>query len=574
LNELRTGTIFGNKDTSLGTAASSNAKAESMSDLQRTLERKSAELTALREISRTISQAHDLDTTLTTITRKTAEVMGMDSCSVYLLDQQGEHLVLRATTGLAPEAVGRARLRIGEGLTGWAAENAQPAWSSDAVADPRFVLLPETRESRFRSLLAVPLTVGGRVLGAMNVQTRTAHEFAPDEIALLSMIADMAGGAIEKATLYDHMRRRIHELSTLAELSQTLSAPLYLEQVLQVIVEMAARMLDAKLCSLSLIDEAAGVLRPAAAHPASDAYIQRPPLALGEGIAARAAQTGETEVVPDLPADRRFTDPEFARREGLRSMVCVPLRVRDRVIGVLNCYRGRPNAFSAADVSLLTTLATQTALAIENANLAMRSAIVREMHHRVKNNLQTIAMLLRLQMSDGDSPRVREVLTETINRVLGIAAVHEILSLEGFRTVNLREVLEQIAHAVVANMRRPGLVLEVSVQGDDVYFPSQQATSAALVATELIQNALEHAFAGRDHGNLTVRVVDSPSHVHLEVADDGAGLPDGFDPVRSSDLGLRIASTLVREDLRGELTAHNGGGATFLVTIPKEVLAP
>ena len=111
-------------------------------DLEHLLQRKSAEIAALREISRTISQAHDLDTTLTTITRKTAEVMGMDSCSLYLLDPQGEYLVLRATTGLAAEAVGRARLRLGEGLTGWAALHEQPAWSSNAPADPRFVLLP------------------------------------------------------------------------------------------------------------------------------------------------------------------------------------------------------------------------------------------------------------------------------------------------------------------------------------------------------------------------------------------------------------------------------------------------
>ncbi len=541
-------------------------------ELERLVQRKSAEIAALREISRTISQTHDLDTTLTTITRKTAEVMGMDSCSLYLLDPQGEYLVLRATTGLAPEAVGRARLRVGQGLTGWAAQHEQPAWSSNAPADPRFVLLPETEELRFKSLLAVPLVVGGRVLGAMNVQTRNTHEFTEDEVELLSMIADLAGGAIEKATLHDHMRRQIRELSTLAELSQTLASPLYLEQVLQVIVEMAARMLEARLCSLLLLDESAGVLRPAAAHPAGEAYTERAPIPLGLGVAGRVAQTGELEVVADLLAEPRFSDPEFARREGLRSMVSVPLRVRDRVIGVLNCYRARPAAFSPADVNLLTTLATQTALAIENANLVMRSAVVREMHHRVKNNLQTIAMLLRLQLPDGREPSGREVLTETINRVLGIAAVHEILSLEGFRTVNLREVLDRVTHAVVANMRRPDLHLEVSVQGDDVYFPSQPATSAALVATELVQNALEHAFRDRTHGRLWVRLLDSPTHVVLEVEDDGAGLPEGFDPARSSDLGLRIAGTLVREDLRGELSAHRGVGARFVVRVPKEVL--
>jgi len=222
-------------------------------------------------------------------------------------------LVLKATTGLAPEAVGRARLRLGEGLTGWAATHGHPAWSSDAASDPRFVLLPETEEYRFRSLLAVPLTVGGRVLGAMNVQTRAEHEFG-EEIELLSLIADLAGGAIEKAMLHDRMRRQLHELRTLAELSQTLASPIYLEQVLQVIVEMTARMLNARLCSLLLLDDR--LLRPAAVHPADDAYLDRDPIPLGEGIAGRVAATGETIVVPDLASEGRYFDPAFAHERG------------------------------------------------------------------------------------------------------------------------------------------------------------------------------------------------------------------------------------------------------------------
>src|SRR4030067_536419 len=107
------------------------------------LERKEAEVAALRDISQAIGAALDLDTPLQLITRKTAEVMRMDSCSIYLLDPAGEYLVLRATTGLAPEAIGRARLRWGEGLTGWAAREATPVASSDAARDPRFVYLPE-----------------------------------------------------------------------------------------------------------------------------------------------------------------------------------------------------------------------------------------------------------------------------------------------------------------------------------------------------------------------------------------------------------------------------------------------
>src|SRR5437867_6199629 len=176
---------------------------------QEFLKRKTAELSALRAISRAIGSALDLDTTLHLITKTTAEVMGMDSCSIYLLDPSGEFLVLKATTGLAPDAVGRARLRFGEGLTGWAAREGKLVASSDAASDPRFVYLPETHEYNFRSLAAVPLLTAGKVIGAINVQTTAQHDYPPNELELLGVIADLAAGAIEKATLYDNMRRQI-----------------------------------------------------------------------------------------------------------------------------------------------------------------------------------------------------------------------------------------------------------------------------------------------------------------------------------------------------------------------------
>src|SRR3972149_2006083 len=127
------------------TEAPPAAETPSPSDLLDRLRRKEAALAALRDISRATGAALDLDSTLTLITRKTAEVTRMDSCSIYLLDPAGEWLTLRATTGLAPEAIGRARLRKGEGLTGWAAREATRVASSDAAREPRFVYLPATR---------------------------------------------------------------------------------------------------------------------------------------------------------------------------------------------------------------------------------------------------------------------------------------------------------------------------------------------------------------------------------------------------------------------------------------------
>ena len=528
-------------------------------------ERKTAQLTALREIGRAINAAWDLRDTLELITRKTAEVMGMDSCSIYLLDPDGEYLVLEATTGLAPEAVGRARLRLGEGLTGWAAQQGESVGVANAARDPRFKYLPETREARFQSLLAVPLINQGRVIGAMNVQTRAYHEFGDEEVELLSLIGDLAAGALEKAMLYERMQRQIAELTTLAEVSKTITSPLYLDQMLGLIVDMAARVMRAKVCSLMLLDETENVLVLQATQGLNRAYRNRPPLKVGEGIAGRVAETGEPIVVADVRTDPRYRYPEVAREVGLCSLLCVPLRVRDRTIGVFNCYTGEPHTFTPQEIGLFQTLANQTALAIENARLVVNTAVVREMHHRVKNNLQTVAMLLRLQMTEKDLDP-RQALQESINRVLSIAAVHEVLSEKGFRLVDLRQVLRQVAQTVVQNRPHPDKDIQVVVEGDEIALPSRSATALALAVNELVQNSLKHAFVGRETGRIEVVLRRRPSGYEVVVADDGVGLPPDAPPPRS--LGLQIVETLVTQDLGGELRfERDSQGTRAVITV-------
>jgi two-component system, sensor histidine kinase PdtaS len=170
--------------------------------------------------------------TLNAITSITSKVMGVDSCSIYLKEEKSSRLVLKATTGLAREAIGNASLEFGEGLTGWTVTHGQPVAIRDALTDPRFKLLPEAREEGLRSLMAVPLSIQGRTIGAINVQTAVMRDFTADEIELLSLIANLAAGALEKAALHDRMAQQIQELSTLAEVSRTVTSPLYLDEML------------------------------------------------------------------------------------------------------------------------------------------------------------------------------------------------------------------------------------------------------------------------------------------------------------------------------------------------------
>jgi len=366
------------------------------------------------------------------------------------------------------------------------------------------------------------------------------------------------------------MRRQIMELSTLAEVSETLTSPLYLEQILRLLVEMAARVFNAPLCTLMLLDGDELVL--AASHPEQSPPRPRQALRQGQGLPGLAVQSGQPVTSPDLANDNRFHAYELpggAYSPHVRSMMAVPLRVRDRTLGVVNCYTDRRHEFTQAEINLLQTLANQTALAIENASLVVKSAMVREMHHRVKNNLQMIAMLLRLQIREGREVSGREVLTETINRILSIAAVHEILAAEGLRQVAVRAMLERVVHTVTQTMAPPQFALDARIDGDDFSLPSQQATSLALVVNELLQNAMEHAFPGRSGGRVEITLSEGRDGIRVEVRDDGVGLPQDFSPGRSADLGLQIVRTLVHDDLKGQLSLTNVQGVRAVITMPR-----
>ncbi len=515
-------------------------------------------LAPLREIARAIAAARDLDTTLDLIAHKTTEVMGVDSCTIYLLDPDGKTLRMRASTGLARRAVGRATLNFGEGLSGYAVQNNRPAFARQAHADPRFKFVPLADEKPFASLLAVPMRSEERPIGAMNVQTLRPHDFTADEIELLALIGDLAAGALDKAALHDNMRRQLNELTALARVSEAVTSPIYLDEMLDVVTEMAAKVMNAAVCSIFLVDESNNQLVMHSANRADHPYAPRDPILMGEGVSGRVAKTGQPITAHDVRTDSRYSNPELARAEGLASMLSVPLIVRDTVIGVLNCFTAEPREFSPEQIALFSTLANQTALALENARLVTNAAVVREMHHRIKNNLQTVAMLMRMQAADGNTLTARDVLHQSINRIQSIAAVHEALSEQGFRLVNVKDVIERICRMTSQNMIPPEKEIAIAVEGEAVVLPSRPATALALVVNELLQNALEHAFIGRKRGCVTITLTHTARDYLITVADDGVGLPSKI----PASLGLEIVETLVRDDLKGKLKFKQGKRGT------------
>jgi two-component sensor histidine kinase len=328
---------------------------------------------------------------------------------------------------------------------------------------------------------------------------------------------------------------------------------------------MAAKVMGAPVCTLRLLDPATGRLRLRSVKAAGVDFHTRPDLEVGQGVTGQAVGRRQPVIVADIRTDPLYPFPDLARAEGLVSMLSVPLTVRERVIGALNCYTTQPRAFTPPEVALFSTLANQTALAIENAHLATNAAVVREMHHRIKNNLQTVAMLLRLQAAEAGAPEAAEAMHTSVNRILSIAAVHEALSEEGFRLVNVKDVAERIAQSASQHMLRPGLAAHLLVEGEAIALPSRLATSLALVINELLHNALEHAFVGRAAGTVRIRLGRGPQELVVEVSDDGVGLP----AARPASLGLQIVETLVRDDLHGRVTfTGDAAGTTVLIRLP------
>ncbi|MGB1249269.1 MAG: sensor histidine kinase [Candidatus Promineifilaceae bacterium] len=506
-------------------------------------------IASLRKMAQALSSATDLDTTLLLIANKTTEAMRVDSCTIYLLEPDQKTLRLRATTGLGEQYLGFGSLRIGEGMTGMAAAENRPILAAIARQHPYFKLVDREREEGLTSLLAVPLLIDKRQIGAMNVQTRAAHNFTDEEIETLSLIADLAAGALYKAQLHDRMVMQLNDFQAVATVSEAFTSSDYLDDMLHVVTDMAATTMNVAVCSIFLINEQTQKLELRSAKRLKSDYQMRPPLDIGQGVVGDVAKTGVRAEVVDISAEPRYAFPEFAQADGLASMLAVPLSVQDRVIGVLACYTNKRHQFGSKQIALFSTLANQTALAIENAQLATNAAIIKEMHHRIKNNLQMVVMLMQLQLPDAERLDTREVLETNMHRIRSIATVHEVLSDKGLHLVDVRDVLERIARATTQTVNTPNRPIQIDVLGEMLSMPSQQATALTLVINELILNAIEHGFAGQTSGHVVISIGRTTTHIALRVRDNGVGIPEQID----TGLGLEIVETLVADDLDGQL---------------------
>ncbi len=504
------------------------------------------DLATTRELLRAAANTWSEDDLLNEIVHVAMRDAKADSCDIMFRDSQ-DGLILRAST-VVPEMVGRLKLGKGIGITGLALSTGEPVLvAAKANQHPNYAKYPGLSEHESGAVAAVPLrNINGHLFGILLFRKTDPWRFTPKVKIKLEEIAMTAAMVYKAFRAGYQVGAQSNRLGALSEVARTITNSPYLDEVLQLLVHLTAQQFNYKVCTVRLVDESRQELVLRATQATVKAYQRKRAIKIGESIAGRALEEDRPIIVRDVQIDSEYIGHDLAVEQGLRSMICVPLSIQDKPVGVLSCYTDEVRDFSADEVKALETLAQQAALAIENAKLQVRGTLMQEMHHRVKNNLQQVASLLRLQMRTAEYKTLDQALNDVLTRILAISAVHDLLSREDLDHVGLKSIADALVHHHQSSLLLPNKTIEFLVRGEEIKLNMNQATQVALVLNELISNAIEHGFEVCSKGDIHVTVEEKEGEVLLWVSNNGDKLPEGFDPSKSNSLGLQIVANLSR----------------------------
>jgi signal transduction histidine kinase len=566
-------------------------------------------LNLLYQVSNVIHSTLDPRQALELILREAVRVMRASSGSVVLLNPTTGFLDIEAAYGL-PENAAALKLRLGEGITGWVAREGKPARVGNVASDARYIMV----RPNVRSELAVPLDVNGEIRGVLNVDSDRENAFSVADEQLLQDLAVQAAKVIHNTWLYEQFRLKARLFESLVSVGQTINSTLTLDDALQVITREARVLMEAKMASLLLLDETREWLDLRASHGAGPDYINKPRLGVAESLLGVVVRRKKPLQVENVQVSSHYQSIEVARREGLVSLLSVPLVFRGQVTGTLSVYTAVPHSFSNEEIRILSALADLSAVALEKARLYERivsleevlrqseklsvvGLLAAEVAHEIRNPLTVMKMLyqsLDLRFP-ADDPRARDVevigqkmdhLNKIVEHVLDLARSNE----PDLALVNPNQLLDDLGLLTRHKLTHQNVHL---VRKLDPKLPLIMADGTQLeqVFLNLTLNALEAMPRG---GTLTIisrpqpppAKGAQPTHVTIQFKDSGDGMtPEqqkrAFTSLLSTTkqkgtgLGLAIVSKIV-EAHRGKIRVQSrlGHGTTITLVLPVMHEAP
>ena len=557
-------------------------------------------LRLLHQVSNVIHSTLDSQEALQLIVSEAVRVMRATSGSLVLINPTTNFLEIHAAQNLSSVAR-KIKLRVGEGITGWVARTGKPARVGDVTKDPRYVSVRRD----VRSELAVPLQVQGEVRGVINVDSDRADAFTADDQELLQELALQAARVIHNTWLYEQSRLKVRLFEALASVSRTINSTLNLDEALRVITKEVCVLMSARMCSLMLLDENREWLDLRASFGAGETYIQKPRLPVSDSLLGVVVRRKKPLQVGNVQADARYQNVEVARKEGLVSLLSVPLVFAGQTIGTLSVYTTRPYNFSNEEIQILSALAELSAIAIEKARLYERivdveehlrqneklsalGLLAAEVAHEIRNPLTVMKLLyhsLDLKFPAKD-PRAKdaqiieakiEQLNKIVEQILDFARTTE----PQFAPVSLNELVDELGLLVRHKLANQGIKL-VRDLPPDLPLVSGDAPQLEQAFLNVMLNAAE---AMPEGGTLTVRsrlvsTDGQPTQVMVEFKDTGGGMSvelqkRAFKTVlattkaKGSGLGLAIVGRII-ETHRGAIRVRSrlGSGTTISISLP------
>jgi GAF domain-containing protein/HAMP domain-containing protein len=501
----------------------------------------------ISEVGRHITSILDINELLVQIVQLVQQAFNYDHVGIALIE--GDEAVYKHGAGHLwdnPQFKFQpAQLQVGqEGVTGRVVATGEPLLVPDVSRAPHYVWM---QGSQTRSELAVPIKVKGKVLGVLDVQSDRRNAFDDSDLTVLQSLAHQAGVVIENAILFEAEQRQAEQFRLINEVGRHVTSILSTDELLDQMVELIQKAFNYYLVEIGLV-EGDGVVFKARAEKNEGPQFESFRLKIGqEGIAGWVAATGQPLLVPDVSQEPRYVKVTDTQT---RSELVVPIKVKDKVTGVINVESERLNGFNESDLMVLQSLANQAAVAFENARLyeqaqqlavwEERQRLARDLHDAVTQTLFSASLIAEAlpALWEHDQEEGKQLLQELRQLSRGALAEMRTLLMElrpkALAEARLDGLLRQLAEAITG---RTGLPVTVKVESQHK-LPPDVHVAFYRIAQEALNNIVKHAHASRVAVHLHSSSHAGTKSTELHVNDDGRG----FDPdaVPSDRLGLGI----------------------------------
>jgi len=348
----------------------------------------------LVEVAEVVNTTLDLDTLLLRTAELVHRAIEYEIFAIMLLNEKTQELRIRFQIGHPPEFAERLRVKVGEGVTGSAAQTREAVLVNDVAAEKNYIKGVEG----VRSELAVPLIVKNKVIGVIDLEAPQPGYFTEEHSRLLTLVASRIASGVENARLYTRVSRQAQTLTLLNEISRDLTSILNLDELMQSIAETLTRLIDYQMFSILLLDDRGTLVHRFSLRFKENIQLKHD-IPVGRGLVGAAAELKQAILVPDVSKDPRYimANPET------KSELCVPLIHKGAVIGVLDLEHTRRNYFTEDHKRTMTTLAAQLAISIENARLYQRIA---KQEARLEHELD-MAREIQLRLLPQELPKLR-----------------------------------------------------------------------------------------------------------------------------------------------------------------------